>query len=776
MNEKLTPISEESQEAHFLALQEPGHDPNLPGPKGRPVLSEDEIEVESESLAAGEDSIYPEVRASVPPFDEDLPVNTFRAWFLGVFWIIVLCGLNQFFQMHNPPIGLSAYLIILLSLPCGRVMAQYLPTRQWSFFGHSFTLNPGPFNRKEHTIIAIMGIGVSSFDNGSVASDVWTSLITKFGIPISTGYKLMFLLTSQALCFGMAGIFSKILVDPAYCIWPANLPTCSLLYGMHDKHFQDQIANGWKVSRMNFFWVVLAGATLYQFIPGYVFTGLTTFAWVTWIAPNNVPLNQVFGATTGMDLLPLTLDWNQITGYLSSPLMIPTWAILNCFAGSVFFLWIVAPALHWTNVWDGMYMPFSSSGTFDNTGASYNTSRILNADFTLNEEAYHAYSPIYLSTTSILSYGLGFGAVTSVIVHAFLNHRIEIWNGLKATWKSDTALEKDDIHTKLMQKYRSVPVWWYLATFLLMTGLTILFVEYFDTGLPWWGVILSIVINLIVIIPTGIMSALCNVSVSTNIFAALLGGFIWPGRMVAVVIFKIMTFNTTATALIVLRDMKLGHYMKIPPRTVFLAQIVGILVSWLVQSAVNIWALSNVQGICTAEATGGFQCPLASAYKTSIIFWGLIGPQKLFSSGALYTSMLSFFAVGAVAPVVVWWAGRVWPGRLWGNIHIPLILSSTGAIPPATAGNYIPWAIVGLLFNYYIKNRYAGWWAKYNYLLSAALDAGLAITTFFIFFCLYYPGVSLNWWGNVTVFETADALGLPLRMVAEGDTFGRKTW
>lgn len=96
---------------------------------------------------------------------------------------------------------------------------------------------------------------------------------------------------------------------------------------------------------------------------------------------------------------------------------------------------------------------------------------------------------------------------------------------------------------------------------MIITALTIVFVEYFDTGLPWWGVILSIIINLIVLIPICIMMAICNVAVSTNIVSALVGGFIWPGKMIAVVIFKILTFNTTGTALVVLRDMKLGHYM-----------------------------------------------------------------------------------------------------------------------------------------------------------------------------------------------------------------------
>jgi hypothetical protein len=40
---------------------------------------------------------------------------------------------------------------------------------------------------------------------------------------------------------------------------------------------------------------------------------------------------------------------------------------------------------------------------------------------------------------------------------------------------------------------------------------------------------------------------------------------------------------------------------------------------------------------------------------------------------------------------------------------------------------------------------------QYNYILSVALDAGIAISTIVIFFTLIIPkkdGIELNWWGN----------------------------
>lgn len=138
--------------------------------------------------------------------------------------------------------------------------------------------------------------------------------------------------------------------------------------------------------------------------------------------------------------------------------------------------------------------------------------------------------------------------------------------------------------------------------------------------------------------------------------------------------------------------------------------------------------------------------------------------------------MLYFFPIGAVAPVIVWFLGKKFPRHWVRYVNIPLILASTSAIPPATAINFFAWAIVGIIFQWYLKTRAHGWWSKYNFLLSAALDGGLAFANFLMFFCLKYPGVELNWWGNNVESTTADYLMTPLMTVAEGETFGPTTW
>lgn len=64
--------------------------------------------------------------------------------------------------------------------------------------------------------------------------------------------------------------------------------------------------------------------------------------------------------------------------------------------GVVLFFILLASVLHYSGVWYSRYLPMSDSSTYDNTGKEYDVARVLSADFTLDEEAYKNYSPLFL--------------------------------------------------------------------------------------------------------------------------------------------------------------------------------------------------------------------------------------------------------------------------------------------------------------------------------------------------------------------------------------------
>lgn len=79
---------------------------------------------------------------------------------------------------------------------------------------------------------------------------------------------------------------------------------------------------------------------------------------------------------------------------LSSPFI--RHAIANTLIGVIFFFCFLAGFLHFNGVWYGQYLPMSDATTYDNMGNPYDTSRILTPDFTLDEEAYKNYSPLFI--------------------------------------------------------------------------------------------------------------------------------------------------------------------------------------------------------------------------------------------------------------------------------------------------------------------------------------------------------------------------------------------
>jgi hypothetical protein len=104
-----------------------------------------------------DNSPYPEVQAAVRTFDDtSVPANTIRAWILGMIFVTIGSGLNVLFSLRNPSISIGSLVAQLCSYPIGMFMAKTLPKRKFKTFGLEWSLNPGPFNKKEHTLITIM--------------------------------------------------------------------------------------------------------------------------------------------------------------------------------------------------------------------------------------------------------------------------------------------------------------------------------------------------------------------------------------------------------------------------------------------------------------------------------------------------------------------------------------------------------------------------------------------------------------------------------------------
>ncbi|KAI7636157.1 small oligopeptide transporter, OPT family, partial [Hortaea werneckii] len=577
-------------------------------------------------------------------------------------------GVNQFFSLRYPAVHIVSIVAELLVFPMGVALAHILPicSVELPYFG-TWRVNPDHhFNIKEHVVIVIMANVTIGFAGGADATGIIQAAIKFYGFELPAGFSVR-----------------------------ANA-----------------IANGWRITRLKFFMIVLGGAFSWYWLPGGLFVALSYFTWICWIAPNNIVVNQLFGFQTGLGLSPITFDWSQIA-YNTNPLLSPSWAALNVFAGFAFFFWIVVPGLYYTNTWFTAYLPMMTADVYDRTGAAYDVSKILSDTRTIDAAKYAEYSPPYLSATFAFVYGLSFAAITSVITHVYLWHGKDIWDAVRGR-------QPLDIHGRLMRAYKKVPWWWYVTILVIFTALSIVLAEIYQTQLPVYGVFLALIIPAVYMVPCGIIQGITNVDANQlNVLSEFIGGYLFAGKPLANMIFKILSEDVVSQGIFFAQDQKLGHYFKVAPRTVFFAQGFAVLLGSLTQAGVTIWMLGNIENVCSLDQADNFTCPNGRTVYSSSVIWGLIGI------------------------------------------------------------NYSSWALTNLIFNYWIKNRFFPWWAKYNYIVAAAVDTGTALAGIIIFFAISYPGYSFpDWWGNNVYLNTADGRGDAWKPMPESGYFGfaNGTW
>ena len=503
-------------------------------------------------------------------------------------------------------------------------------------------------------------------------------------------------------------------------------------------------------------------------------------------------VNQLFGGFTGLSLIPITFDWTYVTAYLLDPLLAPVHSLVNTLVGLFVFVIITSIGIVYSGALYSEYLPVVTAQTYDNMQKHYNVTRILGDKFTFDLDKYKSYSPLFLSPAFALNYGLSFAALTAVLVHTGLFHGKEIWYRLK-----NARNQEPDIYMKFAAKYKDAPDWWYAVVLVVSLALGLATCLGFSSQLPWWAFFVSNFVALVFVIPTGMILAISNIYLALNVLSPFLAGFMIPGRPIGVMIFKVYSTIVLGQAQTFAGDLKLAHYMKIPPRTTFWCQIVAIIWAVFVQIATMNWTLANIPDVCELNQSAHFSCPNGRAFFSSSIVWGVIGPQRMFGSGSLYQKFHCFWLIGAALPIFFWVLVRKCRVNFVRHLNAPIMLGAMNWLPPATPLSFSSWAIIGLIFNYFIKRRYHGWWQNYNYVTAAGLDAGLIIATIVVFFAITLPNVTIpQWFGNVGVFETSVCFisrdvgrnGLliqleqdasytaTLKTLAKGEKFGPATW
>ena len=196
-------------------------------------------------------------------------------------------------------------------------------------------------------------------------------------------------------------------------------------------------------------------------------------------------------------------------------------------------MWVIAPIMctfsclkmcplseskptDYKNVFYSSYLPILSSTVFDDTGKPYDVDRILTRDFLFDRKRYENYSKVYLPMTYALSYAVQFAGLSALVTHTICWHGKDIWQQWKDSFaergdapkseyqsinQANESLRRnysdasnnidndfvksghiplkggEDVHNRLMRRYKDAPMSWYLITFTVMLAVGIFVVE-----------------------------------------------------------------------------------------------------------------------------------------------------------------------------------------------------------------------------------------------------------------------------------------------------------
>lgn len=231
-----------------------------------------------------EDSPYPEVVASVQNWDDpSLPANTIRSWCIGLMFVTVGSGMNMLFSLRQPTISVGMLVTQISSYPFGWAFAKFLPRHQFNTFGLKWSLNPGPFNKKEHALIVCMA-NVAFAGGAAYSTFALEAMRGFYHVNFGVWFSILLTLCTQMTGIALAGLFRRFLVFPSSSLYPSVLPNCVLFNTLHDEvnTSDPAVTNGWSISRFRYFGYVLLGAFIWYWFPGFLFQGLSVIAWVTW--------------------------------------------------------------------------------------------------------------------------------------------------------------------------------------------------------------------------------------------------------------------------------------------------------------------------------------------------------------------------------------------------------------------------------------------------------------------------------------------------------------
>ncbi|KAG6887980.1 hypothetical protein C0995_011263 [Termitomyces sp. Mi166 len=320
--------------------------------------------------------------------------------------------------------------------------------------------------------------------------------------------------------------------------------------------------------------------------------------------------------------------------------------------GGYFFCYVVIMAIYYSNAWNSLSFPMLSTSIFSANGSVYHQSAVFGTTFQLNQTALDE---------------VGLPALTG-----------------SNAWANLTT------NLSAMRKYKEVPVWWYIIL-LALSFVAGSFITPFST----------------------LLYARMGNGIATNQLMKMVAGAINPGRPVANLYFSMWSHDVISTSITLAGDLKMGQYLKIPPRVTFLTQVWGTILGAVINYIVMISVVDAQRDILLdPRGTNVWSGQVPQSLNSAAVTWSLA--KQLYGKDGPY-----FYSA-------------------WMSAGVSSTVTSS--------------IIVGLTSQVWLRKYHPGWYKKYNYILGGALDGGAQVMIFILSFAVFGASGIMrpfpNWAGN----------------------------
>ena len=697
--------------------------------------------------------------------DPSLPTITFRYFVLSVIFVIPGAFLSQMSYFRTTKAPYSVFFVQIACHYAGHFLARVLPAWNIGIPGtrFSFNLNPAPWSIKEHVLVTLTAASGATYNLGYVPivlAELW------YGERIDPAVAIFFMLAIVWIGYSFAALARQILLpDPEY-IWPKALMQTTLFETFRKQDNSSVLAR----RQMKMFFFALLGMTLWQFLPEYVFPFTSSLAFLCWVAPHNPVANFIGSGIGGMGFLNLSLDWSNVNWNGSSIMLTPFWTQVILFLAFAFNCWVLLPAAKWGNL--GAYKHgLMSNSLMQANGTTYPTLDVLTSDYHLNETVYHEYGPMYMGMQNVwatfFDYAKLPAAVTWILTFGF----VQVSGNLRKIFGSNKSENSEKWKNKgihyqyhdrlnvIQRKYKEIPWWWYGTLFLVSFVILITSIACGYLFIPLWTLFVALSSAAVLVVPFAWLYAISNYQLETGSFNELMYGYMVHTKAgdahhhpCGPSVYGSIAGDAWYRAQYMLQDQKIGHYMHIPPRTVFSSQIFGTCMGVPINYLVIRWIMDTKGDYLTGKKADPLNQWTGQSLRSSNtmgVQYAVLGPKRLFGESEMAALPWSFL-VGAVIPPILYCFHRLFPRLRVDLWNVSIFFGGLAMFYGNISTGYTSAIIGGYIVMYRAYRHHFEVWKRYNYLIAAAFDAGFNLNMLLIFF-FFGAGKQIsmpNWWGN----------------------------